>query len=123
LKHDVDYPVGTGTGGTVNTPTITPNSGDLLFNFIYTTEHIDSIGAPWSCPLYTGQGESQTCEFVKTINAAAYILSAPSSSVSSNETLIHATDSWQSLISSFTLSGGAQTPNPPTSVKANPVAQ
>ncbi|HVU46967.1 MAG TPA: hypothetical protein VHD85_12610 [Terracidiphilus sp.] len=122
FKHDVDYPVGTGTGGTVNTPVITPNAGDLLFNFVYTSEHVNAVNSPWSCPIYKATGETLTCEFVNTVNTAAYILSAPSTSVASNATLIHSTDSWQSLITSFSMTGTAQTPNPPTSVKASAVA-
>jgi hypothetical protein len=101
--HKWDYPVGAGTGGTANTPTVTPTAGNLLFNFTYSSEHIDNVNSPWSCPTYSGYGETQTCEFVNTTNAAAYILSAPSGSVSNNMTLIHSGDSWQSLIAEFSL--------------------
>jgi len=118
FKHDVDYPVGTGTGGTVNTPVITPTPGDLLFNFTYSSEHVNSVNTPWNCPVYGGSGQSMTCEFVTTINAAAYILNAPSSSIANSMTLIHSTDSWQALITSFALLQG---PNPPLSVTATPV--
>jgi hypothetical protein len=119
FTHDVDSSVGTGTGGTANTPSITPTPGDLLFNFTYSSEHINSVNSPWSCPIYSGLGETQTCEFVNTINAAAYILGAASGSTVNNMTLIHNTDSWQALITSFAMSNNAQAPppnNPPTSL-------
>lgn len=116
FKHDLDYLVGSGTGGTANTPVISPNAGDLLFNFTYTSEHIDSVNSPWNCPIYNQPGESLTCEFVNTINAAAYILSAPSSSIANNMTLIHSSDSWQTLVTSFAMSGNPQNPSPPVSL-------
>jgi len=118
FNHDVDYPVGTGTGGTVNTPSITPSAGDLLFNFTYTSEHINSVNSPWSCPIYNGQGESQTCEFVNTINAAAYIINAASGTTTNNMSLIHDTDSWQALITSFRVSNNDPPPNAPSSLTA-----
>ena len=118
FTHHMDYPLGTGTGGTVNTPSISPSAGDLLFNFTYTNEHVDSVNSPWSCPIYSGPGESQTCEFVNTINAAAHILSAPASSIANNMTLIHDSDSWQALITSFTMLNGNPPPDPPTSLAA-----
>lgn len=110
FSHDIDSPLGAGVGsgtstGTINAPSITPNAGDLLFNFTWTSEHVNSVNSPWSCPIYSGFGETQTCEFNVTINAAAYILSAPSSSTTNNMTDIHASDSWQALITSFSLSG------------------
>jgi hypothetical protein len=109
FSHDIDSPVGSGVGssaspGTINAPSISPTPGDLLFNFTWTSEHVDSVNSPWSCPIYSGAGETQTCEFVNTINAAAYILSASSGSTTNNMTDIHASDSWQGLITSFSLS-------------------
>jgi hypothetical protein len=114
--HNVDSSVGSGTGGTVNTPSITPTAGDLLFSFTYTSEHIDSVNSPWRCPIYNGPGETQTCEFVNTVNAAAYILSAPSGSTANNMTLIHDTDSWQALITSFSMKPASAPPLPPTNL-------
>jgi hypothetical protein len=123
--HNVDSPLGAYPGsptdtsqGSINAPSITPSTGDLLFNFTWTSEHVDSVNSPWSCPQYNGPGESQTCEFVNTINAAAYILSAPSGSTANNMTDIHNTDNWQGLISSFTISNGAPPPIPPTGLAA-----
>jgi hypothetical protein len=121
FSHDVDSPAGTGTGsgdspGTINAPSISPASGDLLFDFTWTTEHINSVSSPWSCPIYSGSGETETCEFVNTINAAAYILSAPSGSTANNMTDIHASDSWQGLITSFSLSGALVASGCPSSV-------
>jgi hypothetical protein len=120
LTHDVDSPVGSGTGDTVNTPSITPSVGDLLFNFTWSSEHINSVNSPWSCPIYSGPGETQTCEFVNTVNAAAYILSASAGSTSNNMTLIHSGDSWQALITSFSFSSGGGPPGPPSNLQAWP---
>ncbi|MGB8887752.1 MAG: hypothetical protein WCC87_13575 [Candidatus Korobacteraceae bacterium] len=120
FAHDVDSPLGTGTGETVNTPSITPTAGDLLFNFTYSSEHIDSVNSPWSCPIYSGPGETQTCEFVNTINAAAYILSAQSGATANNMTLIHPSDTWQALITSFSMSSGSGGLNPPSNLQAMP---
>lgn len=103
FAHDLDFPLGAGTGGTVNTPSFNPTPGDLLFNFTYSSEHVDFIHSPWSCPIYSGQGETQTCKFATTVNAAANVLSGPPGTVSNNMTLIHDTDSWQALVTSFTL--------------------
>jgi len=120
FTHDVDSPLGAGTGngsnpGTINTPSIAPTAGDLLFNFTWISEHIDSVNSPWSCPIYSGQGETQTCEFDTTVNAAAYILSAAAGSTANNMTDIHAGDSWQAMITSFSLSSGLA---PPTNLTA-----
>ena len=120
FAHDVDSPLGTGTGGTVDTPSITPTAGDLLFNFTYISEHIDSINSPWSCPIYSGPGETQTCEFATTVNAAAYVLRASSGPTANNMTLIHPSDSWQALITSFSMSSGSGGPNPPSNLQAVP---
>jgi hypothetical protein len=120
FAHDVDSPLGTGTGETVNTPSIIPTAGDLLFNFTYISEHIVSVNSPWSCPIYSGPGETQTCEFVSTVNAAAYVLSATSGSTANNMTLIHPSDTWQALITSFSMSSGSGRPAPPTVLVALP---
>ncbi len=120
FSHDVDSSLGSGTGGTVNTPSITPTPGDLLFNFTWSSEHIDSVNSPWSCPIYSGPGETQTCEFVNTVNAAAYVLSASSGSTANNMTLIHPSDTWQALITSFSMSSGSGRPAPPTVLVALP---
>jgi hypothetical protein len=120
FSHHVDSPLGSGTGGTVNTPSITPTAGDLLFNFTWISEHINSVNSPWSCPVYSGPGETQSCEFVNTVNAAAYILSAPSGPTANNMTLIHSSDTWQALIASFTLSSGSGGPAPPSNLQAIP---
>jgi len=97
FSHDIDSPLGSSPGvstdtntGTISAPSITASAGDVLFNFTWTSEHVTSVGSPWSCPIYS---ETQTCEFVNTINAAAYILSAPSGSIVNNMTDIHNSDS------------------------------
>jgi hypothetical protein len=123
FSHDVDSPDGSGQGsgsstGTINAPSITAPAGDLLFDFTWTSEHVNSVNSPWSCPIYSGSGETQTCQFVNTVNAAAYILSAPSGSVANNMTDIHASDAWQGLIASFSISssgtGGSSSGCPST---------
>ena len=105
FNHHIDSSLGSFLGnpddtsnGTINAPSITPTVGDLLFNFTWTSEHIDSVNAPWSCPIYS---ETGTCEFYNTINAAAYILAAPATSTANNMTDIHNSDAWEGLISSF----------------------
>lgn len=111
--HDVDSLVGTGTNGTnINSPSISPSeTGELLFNFTSTGQHVTAVNLPWSCPIYSGQGETQTCFFNVTQNAAAYILSSPSGPVANNMT-DNATDIyWEGLITSFLISTA---PNPPS---------
>jgi hypothetical protein len=119
FAHNVDSPLGSYIGsnsdtgnGTINAASITPTTGDLLFNFTWTSEHINSVNSPWSCPIYV---ETGTCEFTSTINAAAYILSAASGSIANNMTDLHNTASWQALITSFSMKFGVDSPpNPPT---------
>jgi hypothetical protein len=91
----------TTSSGAIAGPSFTPTTGDLVFNFTYTSEHINSLGTPWSCATYNGPGESGTCEFVTTINAAAYIPSASSGAIQNNMTDIHASDTWQAMFASF----------------------
>lgn len=115
FAHDVDSTVGTGTNSTnINTPSVTPSgSGELLFNFTSTGQHVTAVNSPWICPIYSGQGETQTCTFNVTQDAAAYILSSASGSTS-NKMTDNATDIfWEGLITSFSISSA---PNPPTNV-------
>jgi hypothetical protein len=114
FSHDIDSPVGSYAGsstdtnpGTISAPSITPTAGDLLFNFTWSSEHVNDINSPWSCPVYSGSGETQDCQFDMTRNVAGYILSASSGSISNNTTDTHNTDSWQALITSFSMSGSA----------------
>jgi len=111
FSHDIDSPLGSclsncgnSNPGTINAPSITANPGDVLFNFTWSSEHVNDINAPWSCPVYSGQGETQDCQFNISRNVAAYILSAPSSTVANNTTDTHASDVWQALLTSFTVS-------------------
>jgi hypothetical protein len=100
--HDIDAPAGTGTTAPVNAPTISGITGDLLFNFTVSSEHVtDPLGSPWSAPTYNLTGESQSHYFNNTVNGAAYVLAAATSSVSNNWTTIHSTDAWESVITSF----------------------
>lgn len=114
FTHNVDSALGsclsncgnTGNPGSITAPSITPTAGDLLFNFTWSSEHVNDILSPWSCPIYSGPGETQDCQFVDTRNVAAYILSASAGSTSNNTTDTHDSDTWQALISSFTMSSG-----------------
>jgi hypothetical protein len=129
FAHHIDYPLGTSldpnTGldnghasALINAPVFTPTAQDLLFDFMYTTEHIDSIGAPWSCVIYPGiTGANNTCEFNNTINSQAYVLNASASSTNPN-TALNAANNWQALVTSFALSASTPPPNPPTSLTA-----
>ena len=119
FTHNVDSPLGSGTGDTANTPSITPSAGDLLVNFTWISEHVTSVNSPWSCANFHLPGETQTCFAVNTFNTLAYILSAASGSTANNMTLIHPTDDWQALITSFSMSSSqAQAPQPPTNLQA-----
>jgi Chitobiase/beta-hexosaminidase C-terminal domain len=111
--HNVDSSRGSGTGQAINTPSITPTAGDLLFGFTAISQHVTSVNAPWSCATFSGFGETQTCFAVNTFNTIAYILSAASGATANNLTNLDPGDTWQALISSFTLSAGAgQTATP-----------
>jgi len=125
FTHHIDYPLGTSldpnTGldnghatALINAPVFTPTAGDLLFDFLYTTEHIGVIGSPWSCVIYPGiTGANNTCNFDSTVNSQAYVLSATANSTNPNTT-INAVDNWQALVTSFTLSSGGSDATPPT---------
>jgi hypothetical protein len=91
FHHHVDSAVGTGIGGgTANTPSISGVSGDVLVNFVVNTQHVNpSVNSPWSCPTYSGGGETQTCQIVTTENGVAYILSGAAGSTATNWTLIN----------------------------------
>jgi len=80
---------GSGTGTTVNTPTITAGSGDLLFSHIAPSGHVNSAGGSWICP------ETLPVAFG---DGAAYILSA-----SGNTALNYATTNgtWDSMGMAF----------------------
>ena len=124
--HHIDSPLGsclsncgnTGNPGTINAPSITPTAGDLLFNFTWSSEHVNDINSPWSCPLYLGSGETGDCQFVNTRNVAAYILSAASGPTTNSTTDTHDSDTWQALITSFSIAPNAQAPKPPTNLQA-----
>ena len=112
--HHLDSTIGTGTGGgTANAPTISGVSGDVLFNFVVNTQHVNAAaGSPWSCPTYAGTGD---CSFDTTRNGVAYILSGGSSDTT-NWGLINSSTGWESVISSFSMTnvryisaGGADT--------------
>ncbi|HWH60103.1 MAG TPA: hypothetical protein VN682_20920, partial [Terriglobales bacterium] len=94
FSHDVDSSLGscmsncgsTTTSGTISAPSISATPGDVLFDFTWSSEHVNDINSPWACPIYGGQGETGDCQFDMTRNVAAYILSAPSGSVANNTT-------------------------------------
>lgn len=129
--HHIDYPLGTSldpnTGldnghstALINAPVFTPTAEDLLFDFMYTTEHIAVIGSPWHCVIYPGiSGANNTCNFNNTINSQAYALSATANSTNPNTT-INAVNNWQALVTSFELSSSTPAPNPPTLLNATP---
>jgi hypothetical protein len=128
FTHNVDSPLGsclsggclgnTGAPGIVNAPSITPAAGDLLFNFTWSSEHVNDINSPWSCPRYLGSGETGDCQFNSTRNVAAYILSAASGSTANNTTTTHDSDTWQALITSFSIAPNGQAPKSPTNLHA-----
>jgi hypothetical protein len=125
FTHHVDSPLGsclsncgtTGNPGIINQPSITPSAGDLLFNFTWSSEHVNDINSPWSCPIYSGSGETEDCQFNSTRNVAAYTLSAASGSTANNTTDTHDSDTWQALLTSFSIVPNGQAPKPPTNVQ------
>lgn len=128
FTHDVDSPVGSYAGdtnsstmyneGIIGAPSITPAAGDVLLSFSYTSEHVSAINSPWSCLIYSDSGETQNCFFNTTQNAVGYILSAASGSTANNMTDIHNSDSWQALITSFSIKSSGTPPTPPTGLTA-----
>jgi hypothetical protein len=126
FTHNVDSPLGsclsgpclgnTGAPAIVNAPSITPTAGDLLFNFTWSSEHVNDILSPWSCPIYAGG--TGDCQFAGTRNVAAYILSAASGATANNTTTTHDSDTWQALLTSFTITPNAQAPKAPTNLQA-----
>jgi hypothetical protein len=126
FTHHVDSLLGsclsncgnTGNPGIISGPSITPTAGDLLFNFTWSSEHVNDINLPWSCPIYAGPGETQDCQFDQTRNVAAYILGAPSGSTANNTTDTHDSDTWQALITSFTLKSAVTLPDAPSGLAA-----
>jgi len=108
FSHDVDSPVGAAShGGGVsndqaNTPSISGVTGDILVSWTVTTQHVNSpVNAPWSCPQYLGQGETQTCNIDVTQNGQAYVLSASSGTTSNSWTLINSSTGYEAIITSF----------------------
>ena len=131
FTHDVDSPLGSclsagasSCNGVVKAPSITPSaSGELLFNFTWSSEHVENMipasGSPtWSCPIYSGNGQTGTCQYTNTQNVAAYILSSASGATANNTTTIHPDDTWQALLTSFSMSSVNPPPDPPTGLAA-----
>jgi hypothetical protein len=118
FSHEVDSPLGSGTAPTANTPSITPTAvGELLFVFTATSEHINSVNSPWSCTVIPSSGVCGVLQ--NTRNGVGYILSGASGSAANNMTQLHSSDTYQALITSFSIaSGGAQAPKPPTNLQA-----
>jgi hypothetical protein len=123
FSHDTDSSLGScmsncgssGSTGTIDAPSISATAGDVLFDFTWSSEHINDISSPWSCPIYSGSGETEDCQFDTTRNVAGYILSAPSGSVSNDTTDTHASDTWQALLTSFSMSGAVSSSGCPAS--------
>jgi hypothetical protein len=106
FSHDVDSSLGTGTGTAMNTPSITPTTGDILYNFTAATTHTTAIGTPWVANDYRLAGETNNQFFITTINSQSYVLSASAGSTSNNQTQLNS-NPWEALITSFKLSGPA----------------
>jgi hypothetical protein len=127
FTHHMDSPLGsclsggclgnTGDPGSITAPSITPTAGDLLFNFTWSSGHMTAVNSSWSCPLYQGPGETGSCFLDGTVNAAAYILSAASGTTANNTTELHQDNTWQALITSFSIVPNGQAPKPPTNVQ------
>jgi hypothetical protein len=105
FSHGVDSPRGFGSnvGTSITSPSITPTQGDLLYNFTWTNTHmVDPMGSPWVPSIW----QPQNSHFLEnSVNAVVYDLSAPSGTIANNLNTLHSSDSWQALITSFSLSG------------------
>ena len=110
FSHDQDSPLGKcqsscgGSGtGTISQPAITPTAaGEVLVVFTWTSEHVNNYNSPWTCP---NNITNSACAYDPTKNAMAYVLSSSSGSTANNANDIHASDTWQALITSFSMSG------------------
>lgn len=100
FTHNIDSTLGTGTGTAINTPSITPTAGDLVFNFTWVDTHITALGSSWYCNDQVTTGD---CTFNATKNVDAYILGSAGTSTANSMTNLNVTDNWQGLLSSFTL--------------------
>lgn len=78
-------------------PSIT-DPGALLYNFTWTSAHIDVISSPWICVIYA----NSFCTFDATVNTQAYVLAAGAGATANSMTENQGTNSWQALITSFT---------------------
>jgi hypothetical protein len=118
FSHDVDSPRGFGSnvGTSITSPSITPTAGDLLFNFTWTSSHmVDPIGSPWVPSIW----QPQYSDFLQnSVNAVVYVLSAPSGATANNLNTLHDSDSWQALITSFSIVPSGTPPDPPTGLAA-----
>jgi len=106
FSHHLDSAVGSSPPytGIATAPSVTNVTGDVLFAITVTTQHVVSpSSAPWSCPTYSGSGETQNCEIDVTRNGASYVLSAASGTVSNNWNLINSSTGYEALISAFSM--------------------
>lgn len=103
--------VGTGTGATANTPSITATAGDL--EFVYTApgsgNHAGSTNSPWNCNYLNSN--AGTCQYITSQSNFGYILSASGSATANNTPLpTGAGSTWQAGEIALTLTppaGGA----------------
>jgi hypothetical protein len=101
--HNVDSVLGSGQSGTGNEPFITPAAGDVLYNFTWCSTHCQTpIGSPWTAPTWPRTGFS----FLEnSANAIIYDLSAPSGATANSVGVLNGgTATWQTLITSFSMS-------------------
>ncbi len=108
FTHHLDSPLGAGSnvGANITAPSISGVTGDLLYNFTITSTHMtDPVGSPWVCTIWQPGG----CQFQNSVDTAVHLLSAPAGTTSNNLNTLHASDSWQALITSFSMS--SVTPN------------
>jgi hypothetical protein len=129
--HHLDSPLASSPGiansgpGTTNGPSLT-DPGALMVNFTWISGHInDPVITPFTCAAYTSgnQGSNpsaptETCEFVTTVNALGYILSAGAGAQTASWNINQQSISWESLTTSFTLQPNNPLPNPPTGLAA-----
>lgn len=102
--HHLDSNFATGTGSTVNQPSITA-PGDLIVFFEDPDGHTNTINSPWTATAWAPDFFQAT---TNSSNGIGYILHGPSSSVSVNASVQYGIPSWGSMITTFTpvTSGG-----------------
>ena len=113
--HHLDSPYVTGTGSTVNQPSITA-PGDLIVFFEDPDGHTNSINSPWTATTWAPDYFQAT---TNSSNGMGYIASGPPTAVTVNASVQYGIPSWGSMIVTFTPTVDSPLA-PPTNLTATP---